>query len=213
MGRFCLFQRIIEFIRLEKTSKTIESNCCPSSALFISKPCPSVSHLPSYIPPGVVTPPLSWTTCSNDFQSTVFPEEQTSCFFLATIPLHVGEVHSFSWLWRGRGTEKEVEIKSERDLFATIQASRLGFFSFLEDSIHISQGNQTYSSPSSHNSVPGRERTRHKYNLIASSMCDICARRWVMGAVGTVILNVLTWEFEFSSPVFWAVSFFPFSSL
>lgn len=34
-----------------------------------------------------------------------------------------------------------------------------------------------------------------------------------MGAMGTMILNVLTCEFKFSSPIFWVVSFFPFHTV
>lgn len=34
-----------------------------------------------------------------------------------------------------------------------------------------------------------------------------------MGAAGAMILNVLTCEFKFSSPIFWVVSFPPFYSV
>lgn len=58
--------------------------------------------------------------------------------------------------------------------FATIQTGDF-FFPFLKDSVHKSHENQTYSSLSSHKSVSGRARARHKYELLLSSTCYIRA--------------------------------------
>lgn len=104
-------------------------------------------------------------------------KEGTGCFFLTAIPLRVCEVHASNWLQRGRGPEKKGEIKANRERHVCYHPNEWLFFSFLKDSMHKSQENQTDGSPNSHKSAPGRERASHKYNLIPSSTCDICARR------------------------------------
>jgi len=49
--------RIIESLRLEKTSKIIKSNCQPNTTTS-AKPCPEVPHVHIFLtPPGMMTPP------------------------------------------------------------------------------------------------------------------------------------------------------------
>ena len=60
-----LIHRIIELLRLEKTSKIIKSNCQPITNVP-AKPCPEVPHLHIFwTPPGMGTLPLPWTAYSN----------------------------------------------------------------------------------------------------------------------------------------------------
>lgn len=107
-------------------------------------------------------------------------KEGKDCFFLTTIPLCMCKVHSFNWLWRGRGPEEKVEIKADRDTFATIQTGGIFFFLLLKDSMHKSQENQTYGSPNSCNSAPGRERARHKYNPAVHATYVQGGKLWVL---------------------------------
>jgi len=52
-------------LRLEKTSKIINSSC-QTNAAMPAKPCPEVPHLHVFLKrPGMVTPPLPWAACSN----------------------------------------------------------------------------------------------------------------------------------------------------
>ena len=57
--------RIIESLRLEKTSKIIKFNRQPNTTMP-AKPCPEVPCLHIFwTPSGMVTPPLPWAACSN----------------------------------------------------------------------------------------------------------------------------------------------------
>ena len=57
--------RMIESLRLEKTSKIIKSNRHPNTTMA-AKPYPEVSHpCVFWTPPGMGTPPLPWAACSN----------------------------------------------------------------------------------------------------------------------------------------------------
>ena len=56
---------IIESLRLEKTSKIIESNHQHNTTMS-AKPCPEVPYLHIFLTlPGMVTPPLPWAACSS----------------------------------------------------------------------------------------------------------------------------------------------------
>ena len=68
--------RIIESLRLEKTSKITSSNHQPTTTTP-AKPCPDLPcpHI-FWAPPGMVTPPLPWAPCSNAFQ--LFPSKLSS---------------------------------------------------------------------------------------------------------------------------------------
>ena len=57
--------RIIESLRLEKTSKIIKSNH-QANTIMPAKPCPEAPHLHVFwTPPGMGTPPLPWAAYSN----------------------------------------------------------------------------------------------------------------------------------------------------
>ena len=70
-GRVCIYilwnnklsaevARIIELLRLEKTSKIIKSNC-QCNTTMPAKPCPEVPYPQVFLtPPQIVTPLLSW---------------------------------------------------------------------------------------------------------------------------------------------------------
>jgi len=63
LPRVCL--RHTESLRLEKTSKIIESNHALNTTMPI-KPCPEVPYLDVFwTPPGMGTPPLPWAAWSN----------------------------------------------------------------------------------------------------------------------------------------------------
>ena len=67
-GPFQTWDRIIESLRLQKTSKIIKSNCQPNTTMP-DKTCPKVPHLHVFwTPPGMVSPPLPRTACSNAWQ-------------------------------------------------------------------------------------------------------------------------------------------------
>ncbi|XP_062363272.1 general transcription factor II-I isoform X3 [Cinclus cinclus] len=56
-----LGDRIIESFHLEEPSKSIKSNCCPSTAKLTTKASLQVPHLHSFsVPPRTGTPPLPW---------------------------------------------------------------------------------------------------------------------------------------------------------
>ena len=57
--------RIIESLRLEKTSQIIKSNRQPNTATPAT-PCPEVPYVYIFLtPPGMGTPPPPWAACSN----------------------------------------------------------------------------------------------------------------------------------------------------
>ena len=59
------FHRIIESLRLEKTSKISKSKHQPNTNVR-TKPCPAVPHLHVFsTPPGMVTQSPPWAACSN----------------------------------------------------------------------------------------------------------------------------------------------------
>ena len=61
------FYKIIDSLRLEKTSKITKSNTNPPN--HAHWPCPSVPHLHgSWTPPGTVTPPPPWAACAKALQ-------------------------------------------------------------------------------------------------------------------------------------------------
>ena len=58
-------RKVIESLRLEKTSNIMKSNRQPSTTVPI-KPCPEVPCLHVFqTPPGMLAPPLPWAACSN----------------------------------------------------------------------------------------------------------------------------------------------------
>jgi len=81
--------RIIESLRLEKTSKMIKSNCKANSTMP-AKPCPEVPHLHVFwTPPGTGTPPLPWAACimpDHSFSKEIFPNIQPTYVKSGNLP-------------------------------------------------------------------------------------------------------------------------------
>jgi len=75
LSRFVLevSHRIIESLKLEKTSKIIKSNRHPTTTMP-AKPCPEVPRLHVFwTPPGMVTPSLPWAVLDHSFSKDFFP--------------------------------------------------------------------------------------------------------------------------------------------
>jgi len=80
--------RIIESLRLEKTSKIVKSNRRPNTTMP-AKPCPEVPHLHSFwTPPGMVTPPLPWAACSNAWPCDLTRMDPHTSGHIKSIPVY-----------------------------------------------------------------------------------------------------------------------------
>ena len=94
--------RIVESLRLEKTSKIVKSNHQPDTTVP-AKPCPEVPYLHIFwTPPGMMTPPPPWAACCKCLHSN-----KKALYWVRKVEKEEGK-----WQWTRGETERRQRDKS-----------------------------------------------------------------------------------------------------